>query len=229
MRLSFFGHAAVGIKAKRSPNPGLKVLFDPYEAGGFGGLIDYPPIDFDPDQILVTHTHADHNFTTPFPAAKIISPCEDPDAFDTPEAKTLNLTGLEVDHDAWGGKLRGGTSWVLRIIVDGLSVVHLGDIGEIPSPRRLSEINKGEPVDILLMTCGGFFTVGATEAAELSTRLGARLIIPIHTATEKCRLPHLEGLEAITRHYSRVERHEGPLDVDASSLTQTGKVILLSL
>ena len=227
MKLHFFGHAAVGITTDHSPSPGLKVLFDPYEPGGFNGMVAHPPIDFDPDQIFITHTHADHSFTAPFPDAQIISPAEHPGAFDTPAARNVKLKGIEVDHDAWSGHLRGGKSWVLKMVLDGLSVVHLGDIGEMPCQRRLELINGGEPVDVLLMTCGGYYTIGATEAAELALRLSARLIIPIHTGGARCTLPQLDGVEVVGRHYTSTKEHRGPLELNSSAMPPAGSVIVL--
>lgn len=209
MWLTLFGHAAVGLTAERTPWPGHRLLFDPYEPGGFGGKMAFPPIDFDPDDILVTHLHLDHCHTAPFPRARLTTPDTLPGgAPGLPEA--LALDSLEVDHDAFGGRTRGGTSHVLAVSVDGLRVVHLGDIGELPAPERLDGLTGGAPIDVLLLTCGGFFTVGPSEAAELALRLGARLVVPIHHADARCGLPHLHAGRETLRWARRVEEAPNP-------------------
>lgn len=234
MHLTFFGHAAVGLEAEHSPAPGARLLFDPFEAGGFGGQIGYPPIDFDPDAIFLTHHHLDHSHTAPFPRAARLGPADyaarrpdlrrvAPDqraarpSSQAIEADALaqrwGLCAMEVHHDAWGGRLRGGQSWMLRVRVDGLNVVHVGDIGELPSPARLTQWLNDEPVDLLLVTCGGYFTLGPAESHELALRLNARVTIPIHTAGSACTLPHMHPVEDFLAHTSGAKRVSNPVRV----------------
>lgn len=224
MNLRFFGHAAVGLTP--SPGAGLpSVLLDPYQPGGFGGQIGYGPIDFDPGLILITHEHLDHNHCAPFPGAPRLGP--EHWALGSWPDHGLRLRALRVAHDACGGQRRGGHSWCLSLRMEGMQVVHLGDIGETPPQDQLERLTGGEPVDVLLATCGGHFTIGAWQAAEVALRLRARLIVPIHYRTAGCTLPHMQGVDELLRHLPGHRRHRGPLHLSADSLPQAGSVVVI--
>lgn len=112
---------------------------------------------------------------------------------------------------------------MLRVRVDGLNVVHVGDVGELPSPARLTQWLGEEPVDLLLLTCGGYFTLGPAEAHELALRLNARVTIPIHTASSACTLPHMHPVEDFLAHTSGATRVSNPVRVCAAVKGQTGE------
>jgi L-ascorbate metabolism protein UlaG (beta-lactamase superfamily) len=216
MELRLFGHAAVGIRPEESPQ--ASILIDPYEPGGFGGQLAYAPIDFAPDVILITHRHADHAHTAPFPGAPVLGP-ED-FAAGAPLPPWLRVA--RVAHDPYEGRLRGGWSWCLALRVDGLLLVHLGDIGECPPQETLDALTQGDPVDVLLATCGGFYTIGATQADELALRLRARLTIPIHHRTAACALPHLRGPEGLIARFGAATPARSPLRLRPDDLPSPG-------
>ncbi len=225
MILEHFGHAALGLTARLLPVAGHRILFDPYEPGGFGGLMGYPPIDFDPDDLLITHDHLDHCHAAPFGRARVFFPQRDQG--DAEIVRALSIRSLKVDHDAWLGRLRGGSSWMLRVIVDGLSVVHTGDIGALPEPDALDALNEGEPVDVLLLACGGYYTIGPAEAHELALRLQARLIVPIHFGTGRCALPHLAPVDDFLARGGRAAiRREGAFELLKGEMPPAGTVLV---
>ncbi len=224
MELHFFGHAAVGLHCHSTQQ---KILIDPYEPGGFGGLIGYSPMDFQPDLICLTHEHLDHAHIAPFPQATVLGPT---DYTNWPQQKTTKpckINTLRVAHDAFEGTLRGGHSWCLLFTFDDLRILHLGDIGECPPQHALDHLTQGEPVDILLATCGGYFTIGADQAAELSRRLQARVTIPIHYRTEACTLPHMVDMEGMRVRFAKHMRHEGPLHLTPGDLPAPGTLLEL--
>ncbi len=228
MLLHFFGHATVGITAHQTPWRDYKLLFDPYEPGGFGGQINYPPIHDSPNTILVTHQHLDHCYTKPWPKVPVLGPESFASTAPIPLAELLSLRTLEVDHDAFHGRTRSGQSWCLSVVIDGLRIAHVGDIGELPSPEKLRAFTGGFALDILLLTCGGWFTLGGTEAAELARRLGAKLIVPIHYKTPLCTLPNLERVEAVTRHFQKVVHHGAPsISLHRHQMPPEGTVLVL--
>lgn len=200
MIVTFFGHAAVGLTAERSPRPGFSILFDPYEPGGFGGRIAYPPIEgrFDPDVIVVTHAHADHCHTSPWPGVPVVTADVD--------TELLPVAWTRCAHDAFDGKLRGGHTGVARVEIDGVRVVHTGDLGELPAPATLA---LWRPCDLLLVAAGGYYTLGPAAAVELSRRLQATVTLPLHTRTALCTLPHLQSAEALAARIPTVERRQG--------------------
>lgn len=173
--LEFLGHAAVRIVA----SGGESLLVDPYVAGGFGGKMGYDPLDQSADFVWATHAHADHSAYGEVPGDPEI--IEEPGAFGPFELQTWTLA-----HDEYGGRRRGGLVEVTRIAVGGRTIIHLSDVGQSP-PGRIPAAFRHP--DILLATCGGYYTVGATQAREWAGRIGARATIPIHYKTVRCELP----------------------------------------
>ncbi|MEM1349340.1 MAG: MBL fold metallo-hydrolase, partial [Myxococcota bacterium] len=81
---------------------------------------------------------------------------------------------------------RGGSVDMLEVRADALSVVHASDVGQSP-PAQLIERLEGP--DVLLVPCGGFYTIGAAQAWEWVRRLRPKVIVPIHYKTRWCHLP----------------------------------------
>ncbi|MEO1269362.1 MAG: MBL fold metallo-hydrolase [Myxococcota bacterium] len=224
MNIELFGHAAIALRWTTTQGTPRTLLIDPYASGGFGGRIGYPPIHCSPDLIVVTHNHSDHNHTQPFPGVPVVGPAQFNAAarsnggeglFDAthhpinPVAAGLHLRALEVDHDPFGGRTRGGQSWMVQVVVEGLSIVHSGDIGELPEQHRLRALLGDRPVDLFCVVCGGYYTIGAAEAAELTRRLGARIVLPMHHRTARCTLPGLLGPEPFLARMGRLRKVEG--------------------
>ncbi len=229
MQLRFFGHAAVGLIAHKTPVPGACALIDPFEPGGFGGAMGYGPIDFKPDTLFLTHRHLDHCHTAPWEGSAQVIDASDPAQRRTTAAERWELRTLQVAHDGFDGRLRGGHSQMLCLKVDGLTVVHTGDIGELPAPEALESLTAGEPIDVLLLTCGGYYTLGPLEAHELALRLAARVIVPIHFAHDACALAHLEPVESYLRCVDAFERVPGRTSITLmpEDLPQTSTTLVL--
>ncbi len=187
MRIDFFGHAACALTS----NSGARLLIDPYDPGGFGGKISYPEIHGEFEAVVCTHDHLDHN------AVHAVRPVPPP-RVEEGTVGPFSIERIRLDHDEYGGKRRGGQTDALMIQVDGLCILHLGDVGQAPDGQW--------PIancDVLLVPIGGFFTIGAFQAREWIRRSGARLAIPIHYSTPSCDLK-IRGLEtflALEREY----------------------------
>ena len=102
---------------------------------------------------------------------------------------------------------------MLTIEVDGLRVMHLGDVGQaVPEDWPITS------PDILFVPVGGFFTIGAFQANEWIRRTGARCAVPIHYRTPQCDLP-IRGIEtflALAREYNRLS--ESYFNVEVGSV-----------
>lgn len=64
-----------------------------------------------------------------------------------------------------------------RIELDGLSIVHCGDLGHTLSSE---EVENLDGVDILLVPVGGFYTIDAETAVALVHEIEPSLVIPMH-------------------------------------------------
>jgi L-ascorbate metabolism protein UlaG (beta-lactamase superfamily) len=60
---------------------------------------------------------------------------------------------------------------------NGLTVAHLGDIGDIPTQRQIEDL---ELVNILLVPVGGGSSLNAAQAAELVSMIEPNVVIPMH-------------------------------------------------
>ena len=60
---------------------------------------------------------------------------------------------------------------------NGLTVAHLGDIGDIPTQRQIEDL---ELVNILLVPVGGGSSLNAAQAAELVSMIEPNIVIPMH-------------------------------------------------
>ncbi|MCX8116472.1 MAG: MBL fold metallo-hydrolase [Desulfobacterota bacterium] len=176
MKIKYYGHAAFLITSDQ----GTKIILDPYEPGAFGGQLSYGKIPDSADIVLTSHDHADHNHTKGLPG--------NPEVVKGKGVKTvkgISIKGVPTYHDPSKGKERG-ENVVFNLLVDGLQVCHLGDLGHVLEEKELQEIG---PVDILLIPVGGYFTIDAKEATQIVNRMKPRVVIPMHFKTEKCAFP----------------------------------------
>ena len=83
-------------------------------------------------------------------------------------------------HDNVGGLERGLNGiWVIEM--DGLHIVHLGDLGHILSDEQVKQIG---PVDVLMIPVGGVYTLNGSDAKKVIAQLKPkRYIIPMHYGT----------------------------------------------
>jgi L-ascorbate metabolism protein UlaG (beta-lactamase superfamily) len=192
--LEFLAHAAVRLTAR----DGTVLIIDPYVAGGFGGAMDFARIDEAADFVWTTHDHADHAAWDEVPGDPVV--LEDAGRYGPFEVTTWTLA-----HDEYGGRRRGGMVETTRIGVDGRVVVHLSDVGQAAPGRIPTSFRRP---DVLLATCGGFYTIGAAQAWEWSERIGARLTVPIHYKSDRCGLP-IRPREHLEAHWRDVRREVG--------------------
>ena len=100
----------------------------------------------------------------------------------------MKLQTLPTFHDTASGKERGDN--LLSVIsADGITLLHLGDLGHDLDPETLRKIGK---VDVLLLPVGGFYTIDAQAATKVMNNIRPSITIPMHYKTEKCSFP-MEG------------------------------------
>lgn len=94
------------------------------------------------------------------------------------EVHEVLVTGVRTYRDDSRGGERGvNTAFVYEL--DGLDVLHLGDIGHLLTEQMLDEIGS---VQIALVPVGG--ALGTARAVELVTGLGASLVVPMPIGDE---------------------------------------------
>jgi L-ascorbate metabolism protein UlaG (beta-lactamase superfamily) len=81
-----------------------------------------------------------------------------------------------VFHDEQKGALRGKNT-IYRIEVDGVSIVHLGDLGHMLTSEELEALDG---VNILMLPVGGLHTIDAAKASHLINEIEPSIVIPMH-------------------------------------------------
>lgn len=165
MDIVYLGHSSFKLRGKQA-----SVVTDP-----FGPMVGLPyPKHTTADIVTVSHDHEDHN------AAGIVE--GNPFVVRGPgeyEVKGVGIVGVGVYHDDTGGSERGKNT-IYRIELDGISVVHLGDLGHELSSAQVDSLDG---VDILLIPVGGFYTIDAASAAKVVGEIEPRIVIPMHYLT----------------------------------------------
>lgn len=165
MKIKWYGHSCFLLTSEN----GVKVLTDPYDpATGYAlGSVEV-------DVVTCSHFHHDHHYT----AAVIGNPVVI-DKAGRHEAKGLTITGIPTWHDAEQG-MRRGANTVFVIEIDGMRVVHLGDLGHMPGEAELASIGRA---DVLFAPVGSVYTIDAQQALSLASIVKPRVMIPMHYAT----------------------------------------------
>lgn len=175
MKLKWFGHSCFLLTS----NNGVKVLMDP-----FNEAIGKLP-SMDAGVVTVSHQHYDHNNVDV--VKKPYSLLDRPGAF---KKDDVEVAGIATAHDNVGGAQKG-KNVIFKVTMDGISICHCGDLGHVLTPGQLKEIGH---VDVLLVPVGGFFTIDAKTAAEVSKQLKSLITIPMHFKVGAMKLP-IEGVE----------------------------------
>ena len=172
MRIDFLGHAAFLLTSEG----GVRVLIDPYESGGFSGRVGYAPITEAVDLVVITHDHLDHCHTDSLPPGfEVIR--------HTSESHGVRVRSVAAFHDEVEGTRFGGVIDMKIIEVDGLRLLHAGDLGQRLSDEHLRAIG---PIDVLIVPVGGFYTLGAEGAFAVTKQLSPGAVIPCHYKTVRC-------------------------------------------
>lgn len=166
MIFTCIGHAKFLIELEN----GLRIVTDPYDA-----TCGYPVTPVKADVVLVSHSHHDHSAVDTIPGMPRV--IDAAGAYDLGDG--VNVIAVEAFHDDAEGAKRGKTL-LFAIRAEGLNVLHLGDLGHIPTAAQIEALG---PADVLMIPVGGFFTIDAAQAKETAGLLGTRVILPMHYKT----------------------------------------------
>ena len=103
------------------------------------------------------------------------------------EIKDVLITGVRTFRDEIKGGERGRNIAFL-VELDGVHVIHLGDIGHLLTEDKLTDIG---PVDVACIPVGG--SLPATKAAELVAQLDAKVVVPMPVCDDE------ESTEALAK------------------------------
>ena len=163
MDITYVGHSSFRIRSKLAT-----IVTDPYPSN-LGGL-KYPK-HVSADVVTVSHDHEDHAATSQIEGTPYI--VRGPGEY---EVKGVGIIGFSVFHDDQSGMKRGKNT-IYRLDVDGISIVHLGDLGHKLSSEQLENLDG---VDVLLIPVGGIYTIDAADAVQVIHDIEPSIVIPMH-------------------------------------------------
>ncbi len=167
MIFTCIGHAKFLIELDN----GMRIVTDPYDA-----TCGYPVTPVPADAVLVSHGHHDHSAVETIPGSPRV--IDKAGAYDLEDG--VSILAIEAFHDDAEGAKRGKTL-LFAIRAEGLNVLHLGDLGHLPTPEQCDALGQA---DVLMIPVGGFFTIDAPTAREAAELLRARVILPMHYKTK---------------------------------------------
>jgi L-ascorbate metabolism protein UlaG (beta-lactamase superfamily) len=211
MDIYWYGQSCIKIKGKTAA-----AVFDPFDPDYTGLKL---PKDLACDFALITHDHKDHNNKAVIPQDAVI--ISGPGEY---EIKGVAVTGVHVDHDESGGAERGKNT-IYNLSIDGLNIIHLGDLGHKLTEEQVEEIGKA---DILFIPVGGVYTIDSKQATEVVAQLEPRLVIPIHYRLPGLKFP-LEDVENFLKEMG-VEKTEpqSKLTITKDKLPEEPEIFVIS-
>jgi L-ascorbate metabolism protein UlaG (beta-lactamase superfamily) len=173
---------------------GTKVAFDPHAIEIFGRTM------VKADLICISHNHSDHTHVEVIQGAdkaRILTGLYPPankkkagdwnpidEKFKDIHVRTVGLgrsPTSSIYHDEMQGMIRGKNS-IFVLEVDGLRIVHLGDLGHVLNKEQIEAI--GRP-DVLMIPVGGVYTLNGGEAKKVVEQLKPKMyVIPMHYGTK---------------------------------------------
>lgn len=207
MEINWYGMSCFRITERKHAT----IVTDPYAADlGLGDL------KVKSDVVTISHNAPGHNYVQAVSGME--HTLSGPGEY---EIGGVFITGI-------GTPSRDGKFNNIMYVFDynGLTVAHLGDLGEVPSQKQIEGL---ELVNILLVPVGGGSSLNATRAAELVSMIEPNIVIPMHY--------QLPGLKANLDPLDRFLKEMGSTDAkentsfkatSADSLPEETEVVILS-
>lgn len=163
MDITSLGHSSFRIRGKTAT-----VVTDPYDPRSLG--LKFPK-HVEADLITVSHGHEDHNSVSQIEGTPFV--IDGPGEY---EVKGVGVVGISTFHDGEKGAARGRNT-IYRIEIDGVSIVHLGDLGHT---LATAEIDALDGVNILMVPVGGVYSLDPAQAVQVVQEIEPSIVIPMH-------------------------------------------------
>lgn len=201
MKLTWLGHACFLLESG-----GCRVILDPCK--GVPGVRNTAG---EADAVYCSHGHFDHCYT---------------DELSIRENAPSPFTASEIAsfHDDANGTKRGENT-IRALTAEGITVVHLGDLGHPLSEEQVAEIGK---CDVLLIPVGGTYTLDICAAKQVAQQVNPRVIVPMHYRRGEMGFEVLQTVEEFTAQYDAQSVHyltENTVELTEELLTRGGVVV----
>lgn len=202
MNITWLGHSCFKIEEKIN-GENISIVTDP-----FGQEIGLKVPNVEADIVSVSHNHDDHNNINSLRGKPFVVDCAG--EFDV---KGVIIEGIRSYHDDKEGKDRGANI-IFRFDIEGLSLAHLGDLGEVLDNKQLEKLGG---VDILFVPVGGKYTLDAKKAVEVISQIEPRIVIPMHYKTKDLKID-IEGVDKFIKELGIEVNEEEKLKISKKDL-----------
>lgn len=172
VEIEYIAHASFLLRAE----DGTELLIDPYASREWLGY-DWPD-GIEPDVVLITHPHYDHDAgryrELPFPWSEQVAVVDEPGSFTFGD---FHVTGVEGKHADPYGMEFGQLNTMMVIEAAGLRIAHLGDNGAL-TPEMAAGLGR---VDVLMMPADAVYHILSEETTQaILEATQASVVIPMH-------------------------------------------------
>lgn len=174
MKLKWYGHASFLITS----DSGLKMVTDPYTPETAG----YMPIRDQADMVIVSSDNDSFHCRADLIPGKptVINALEVALSGGRRSEHGIEISAIAameaLDHKYHEPDQNG----MYRVVVDGVSMGHMGDVGNALSEEQMTFF-KG--VDVLLALAGGHPTIGLDDLKQVIDYAGPKVVVPMHFRT----------------------------------------------
>ena len=210
MKITYLGHASFLLETAA----GTRIVTDPYAQD----ILPHPVVKA--NVVTMSHEHHDHCDLSQVKGDYVIV-----NNTKTTTYLDVRITCAPCWHDEVHGRKRGhNRAYIFE--AEGLKIVHLGDLGEAPTPALMDACGGA---DMLFIPVGGTYTLTGEQAAEAVKALRPKLVVPMHyrcpghgfavLTTEE---PFLKALDPAVP-VCRADQLASPFPTGVAVLTPAGK------
>ncbi|MFH1232583.1 MAG: MBL fold metallo-hydrolase [Patescibacteria group bacterium] len=204
MYITYIGHSCFKIQDKAGSD-GVTIITDPFDK-----TVGFKMPSGQADIVLVSHQHSDHNNTDTISGNPFIIT----NAGEY-EIKDVSIEGVDTFHDNSSGKERGDNI-AYKINIEGINIVHLGDLGHSLDSKQLEKLSGA---DILLIPVGGNYTIDAKKAVEVISQIEPRIVIPMHYKVGASTV-EVDGVDKFIKELGIEPAYEDKLKISKKELPQ---------
>lgn len=210
MRLQYLGHSSFRLIS----DMGTTIVTDPYSAKWVG--FEMTPVRC--DAVTISHHHGDHDCMDGILGNPAVLDSEGHCVADD-----IAIESVSTYHDDVKGAKRG-KNLVFIFQTDGLTAVHLGDIG-FADPVVIDKIRG---CDVLMIPVGGTYTIDAHQARQFVEAVCPKIVVPMHYKTPESTLD-VTGVEEFLSLFDSADVTRGGDALVLDDAPQNGtKVVVLS-
>jgi len=203
MIITWQGHSCFKIQDKVSSD-GVTVVCDPFDKS-----LGLKVPNFEADIVTISHDHFDHNHVAFLRG--------DPYVIDQAgeyDVKGILVEGVASYHDKKKGEERG-TNIIYRLVIDDISIIHLGDLGHVLEDKHLEKLTG---TDVLLIPVGGKYTLDYKEAVNVVSQIEPRIVIPMHYRMKEGGVKEIDEVDKFVKELGISPSYEDKLKVSKKDL-----------